>query len=503
MNNPEAFNPVFPTDSSATDSARVDLPPDPPPSEAVPSESGRRPHPLAAWIVILLSVGFIAGVQALGGSSPRAGVAHSMVTELQLRYLIGAAELTGQKEEMHRSMRPQLQSSSTTDALVATIASAELVGPEQALEELDAVVVRAEIKAEPLPGESVELVELVEALHDLYTSRLRDDFAETGPLPRTTAYLKGHLGWMGELALHPVNGADPAARQQILNAARKTAMVLFAIMGIACFGLLAGAALLTTWLVFAFTGRLEWRLQFAQPTGGYYAETFAIWLVSFFGMNLVLGRLVSADLSLIAAGTASALSLACLAWPVWRGIPWSQVCQELGLAIPRRVWIEPFVGGLAYVAGAPLLALGIFLTVVLMWFQQALVAVNLFAAQPPVHPIIEPLARGTAAQRFVAILVVLLVPITEEIMFRGVLYRHLRSASHRLGRFLSIAGSTLASAFLFAAIHPQGWLGVPPLMAVAIILALLREWRGSLVAPTVTHMIVNGVTTLVVLLAFS
>jgi hypothetical protein len=32
---------------------------------------------------------------------------------------------------------------------------------------------------------------------------------------------------------------------------------------------------------------------------------------------------------------------------------------------------------------------------------------------------------------------------------------------------------------------------------------VVREWRGSLVSPIVTHMVVNGVTTSVALLAFS
>jgi membrane protease YdiL (CAAX protease family) len=88
-------------------------------------------------------------------------------------------------------------------------------------------------------------------------------------------------------------------------------------------------------------------------------------------------------------------------------------------------------------------------------------------------------------------------------MFRGALYRHLREASGRWGFLMSLAFSTLFSAFLFAVIHPQGPAGVPLLMSIAIVLAVVREWRGSLVSPIVTHMVVNGVTTSVALLAFS
>jgi len=46
-------------------------------------------------------------------------------------------------------------------------------------------------------------------------------------------------------------------------------------------------------------------------------------------------------------------------------------------------------------------------------------------------------------------------------------------------------------------------IGIPLLTAVAIVLAVLREWRGALIAPIVMHMIVNGVTTSLVLLILS
>jgi membrane protease YdiL (CAAX protease family) len=55
---------------------------------------------------------------------------------------------------------------------------------------------------------------------------------------------------------------------------------------------------------------------------------------------------------------------------------------------------------------------------------------------------------------------------------------------------------------LFAAIHPQGWVGIPVLATIALVLATLREWRGSIVAPVVAHACVNGVTvTILVMMA--
>ncbi|MFM8581790.1 MAG: lysostaphin resistance A-like protein, partial [Planctomycetaceae bacterium] len=158
---------------------------------------------------------------------------------------------------------------------------------------------------------------------------------------------------------------------------------------------------------------------------------------------------------------------------------------------------------LAYIAGLPVVFLGMLGTVVMMQLMNQLATAALPLADVPAHPIVELFARGALAEKLQAVAVVLLVPITEEIMFRGAMYRHLREASGRGGIVLSVLFSLFFSSFLFAVIHPQGPAGVPLLMSIAIVLAVVREWRESLVSPIVTHMVVNGVTTSLALLAFS
>ena len=66
-----------------------------------------------------------------------------------------------------------------------------------------------------------------------------------------------------------------------------------------------------------------------------------------------------------------------------------------------------------------------------------------------------------------------IAPVLEETMFRGTLFNHLR----RRWNWLISAGLV---AFIFAAIHPQGWTFIPALGSIAIVLAADREWRGSL-----------------------
>jgi len=122
----------------------------------------------------------------------------------------------------------------------------------------------------------------------------------------------------------------------------------------------------------------------------------------------------------------------------------------------------------------------------------------------PSHPIVNIFATGDWWMWVQAgILAAVLAPVVEETMFRGVLYRHLRELSDRLGFTVSVLLSGLAVSFVFAVIHPQGLIALPGLMALALGFALLREWRGALIPCMVAHGINNGLLTLVFILAAS
>ncbi|MGN6728054.1 MAG: CPBP family glutamic-type intramembrane protease [Tepidisphaeraceae bacterium] len=53
---------------------------------------------------------------------------------------------------------------------------------------------------------------------------------------------------------------------------------------------------------------------------------------------------------------------------------------------------------------------------------------------------------------------------------------------------------------IFASIHPQGWAAIPALASIGLVLALIRQWRGSLVPSMVAHALHNGALLGVVLL---
>jgi membrane protease YdiL (CAAX protease family) len=54
--------------------------------------------------------------------------------------------------------------------------------------------------------------------------------------------------------------------------------------------------------------------------------------------------------------------------------------------------------------------------------------------------------------------------------------------------------------FCFAVIHPQGFLAVPALMALAVAFTLMREWRGTVLPSMIAHGINNAVATLLLFL---
>jgi membrane protease YdiL (CAAX protease family) len=118
----------------------------------------------------------------------------------------------------------------------------------------------------------------------------------------------------------------------------------------------------------------------------------------------------------------------------------------------------------------------------------------------PAHPIAGFLLNADWWGRIQVILAASVgVPIVEETMFRGVLYRHLREATARWRRGLSVLASAAVVSFLFAVVHPQGILAVPALMSLAIGFSLVREWRGTLVPSMIGHGLNNLMVTVLLL----
>lgn len=315
--------------------------------------------------------------------------------------------------------------------------------------------------------------------------------------------LEDELGWFGRLAVWLHDPDRPGLRDSVLGAAYR--VMISIIVAATFFGIVALAGLvgLIIMTVLVAIGRIRIGLPPGLGPQGIYAETFAIWMALFLGLQVGAGAL---EMGLLVGLAAFFLSLAALGWPVLRGIPWREVRQDIGWTAGRAPALEPLIGFAGYAMTLPLLVIGVVLTFVLLLIDQALFA-NGEAFAPntgPAHPIIEMLAgRDWWPRVQILMLAVLAAPIVEETMFRGVLHRHLRDATRSTGTVISILLSGGINGFVFALIHPQGWVAIPALMSLAFGMTLMREWRQTLIPSMVIHATSNGLVMTLVIVLFS
>ncbi len=153
-------------------------------------------------------------------------------------------------------------------------------------------------------------------------------------------------------------------------------------------------------------------------------------------------------------------------------IPWSDAFGSI--TDRQRTLGLPLLCGIGFI----LPALGLHLV-----SQQLIIALG---GEPTSQEAVEMVARASAPPELAlqALSVVVLAPICEELLFRGVLYPSLRDLGHRR---MAIAASSL----LFAAIHGSLALMLP-LTVLAVILVWLYEKTGSIVAPILMHAAFNA-----------
>jgi membrane protease YdiL (CAAX protease family) len=315
--------------------------------------------------------------------------------------------------------------------------------------------------------------------------------------------LEDQLGWFGRLAIWLHDPDAAGLRESVLGPAYRVMVALLVAAVFFGFAGLAGVVGLIIMTVLIAIGRLRIGLAPGLGPQGIYAETFAVWMAVFLGLQLGVSAL---EMDLLGALFAFFLSLAALGWPVLRGIPWSDVRQDIGWTAGRAPALEPPIGFAGYAMTLPLLVIGVVLTFLLMLVDQAIFAKDdVFAPDTgPAHPIIEMLGgRDWWPRVKILMLAVLAAPIVEETMFRGVLHRHLRDASRWMGATLSILLSGAINGFVFALIHPQGWVAIPALMSLAFGMTLVREWRQTLIPSMVIHGTSNGLVMTLVIVLFS
>lgn len=446
-------------------------PPPSPPRESV------RIGSILAWFVIVTCLGVVLTMRWHVRPTPTApgNNAEQLSLRLAARYAVGAktvlselgqTQTAAQVNEMVRHV--EQAATSPREQLLIIPVVAELLGADAAVQRLDQI----------LPSFDSNVPEHLQILRTVYTKGSQ----ELDERERTQLLEEG--GWFGKLALSWQRpSTDPLRKAAMAPAVRTAVVALLAIIGLVL-TMLAGIALLIVAIVFTSQGRLR-GMYFPAPHGrGFFVEAFALYLAWFVGVGLV-ARFVRTSSGLISGWTfvAALAPLACL-WPLARGMTFGELRRDLGWHSGRGWIIEIGTGVLGYIAGLPVIALGIAITFFLSRWTGA----------RPSHPAVEMISSDPWKVLGLLALASVYAPIVEETMFRGALYGGIRRAC-------GIVISALVVSFIFSAMHPQGWAGVPALMSIAIVFTMLREWRGSLLAPIAAHAINNGALILFLVLA--
>ena len=400
----------------------------------------------------------------------------------RLRYLVYVSEMLGPEEAMAASarLREQMDEFGEPRSLYMT-------EDQMAVQDiLDGMYRWAPA------GEEIDLVERVAEL----SADERD-------------LLNAELGWFGKLALYPEGTPDTNGRDEIMRDGRMTTTILVTVFVVAIVVGLLGFIGLMALTIAAFMRRVQSGIVATANRSGIYAETFALWLLLFIGGSTVL-EIVTVqfpEFSMGIAGLWFFLSLSALLWPVVRGVPWRIVREDIGLTAGRKPLLEPLMGVAGYAMTLPILFAGVVLTFILMqvsMYMQGTETESFTPAGGGAHPIIGEVASGDLSIIIQVLFVAAVAaPVVEEIMFRGVLYRHLRDATREAGFTLSFLLSGTINSFIFAMIHPQGWVAIPALMALAYGFTMMREWRGTLIPSILMHAINNFTVMMMLTLALS
>ena len=165
-----------------------------------------------------------------------------------------------------------------------------------------------------------------------------------------------------------------------------------------------------------------------------------------------------------------------LAWAAFRAGGWTVIRMDIGWR-KGASWAREL--GLGVLAGLVCLSVG----GATLWIVDA-TRLNLAAAhQPDSLCLLGATGLRLRDDLTLLALIVVLVPVLEETVYRGVLYRGLRG-------WLSWPRAAVITAAVFGLGHSP-WQNWPAHVATGFMYALMREWRGSLIAAIVAHSTYN------------
>lgn len=357
------------------------------------------------------------------------------------------------------------------------LVAAELAGSDVARKVLD----EAE-KEEPSTGTNTLSAAEEQRLSDQIADvrAILDGSAPALSSEKREALITDH-GYLGQLILtfgKPDN--DPERAPLIAGAGYTILLAVFFIV-VAFVGIVGGIAACIAFFIMLGTGKVKPRFTAPKPGGSVYLETAALFLGSFLILQVVTHLVLPPDAVNIKLMSQWLLLLVPL-WPLARGVAAREWRTQLGLHAGSGLWREVGMGIFAYFAAIPFLLVAIAIVLVYTLIKSH----NDASAGPPSNPIQELVGQAEPATLvLVFLLATIWAPLTEEMIFRGAFFRHLRG---RMGMFSAAAISALTFGFMHGYALPL----LLPVITIGFTFALTREWRGSLIAPMVGHFLHNA-----------
>ena len=195
------------------------------------------------------------------------------------------------------------------------------------------------------------------------------------------------------------------------------------------------------------------------PTDYQKLYSMVIWAVSFYGVALVL---IARFLREHELGWGGAFGFASRNWII---------SISLGiLAIALTLRITQWLGNLSHLGW--------------QWLSQEF---HTKLIEPELQPLLKHLQTRLPWPHtvFYGLASIVMAPVAEELLFRGLLYPTIKQNGHpRL--------AWVVSSIIFALVH-FNLMAVLPLTFLAVILTLLYEFTGNLIAPITTHSLFNAV----------
>lgn len=410
-------------------------------------------------------------------------LASSMMIRM-LEFLDGMATTPAEKSQAQSQMKQfvgQIDSTTVTpvDRFRAAIAAAEIDGVETATTKLDTLAASAGQDGEPFPGFAADRATL---------ERIYAGDADQLASQERDAFIERH-GYFAELALSFGKPITDPLREKVAGNGGRLIGVLVVFGLILLFAVFAG---ITCFLIACVKlGQGGWRPAFLPPLpgGSVFIELVAMFAAGFLLMKLaasLYGLFIKDSQHLVTAVLLTQWSLIAICfYPLLRGVSFAELRRRIGWTSGKGVMREIGAGIFGYFAFLPVFFAGVVVALVLLMIWSFITSGSADPAAPE-NPIAD-LVSGTSGFTLLLLfsLATIWAPLVEESVFRGALFRHLRS---RLGMF---AAGTI-SAICFGVMHGYPFILLLPVTMLGFGFALMREWRGSLIAPIVAHFLHNA-----------